>query len=98
MHNISYIQCLFVVIFLIDPYNVSITLLIEPREDFVIRLLDYTFVDKLKLEILERCSTFVKPIIAIVREVTREERILREDFDKRKLENQEYICLESHWW
>ena len=69
-----------------DVCSVNITTLVQPREDFLIRPLDPVFVERLKTEIVERCSTFVKPLIVVVRDVK-----TRDEFDKNKLQNGEYV-------
>ena len=50
----------------------------------MIRPLDNAFVTKLKSEILERCSTFVKRLIAVVNNITD-----KTNFDEKKLH--EYV-------
>jgi hypothetical protein len=67
-----------------DPFVVKISSLVQPRNEFLIRPLDNVFVTKLKSEILERCSTFVKPLIAVVNNITD-----KANFDEKKLH--EYV-------
>ena len=62
----------------------KISSLVQPRNEFLIRPLDNVFVTKLKSEILERCSTFVKPLIAVVNNITD-----KTNFDEKKLH--EYV-------
>ena len=54
----------------------------------MIHPLDQMFVERLKIEISDRCSTFVKLLIAIVKGVA-----TRDDFDKRKM-GVKFNCLQ----
>ena len=62
----------------------KINSLTQPRSEFLIRPLDKFFVSKLKSEILERCSTFAKPLICIFGNLTNKAR-----FDESKID--EYV-------
>ena len=55
---------------IIDSQRVSINILQHPRNDFLVRAIDKNFVSRLKLEMMEWCSTFAKPLIAMVRGLT----------------------------
>ena len=65
---------------LIDPYNVGSSALVPPRKEFLVRPLHGMFVKRLKLEILERPSTFCKPLRAIVNNA-----VAQEDFNEAKV-------------
>ena len=79
--------CLHFHLFYLDLFDANITSLVQPREEFLIRSLDQMFVERLKIEISDRCSTFVKPLIAIVKGVA-----TRDAFDKRKIDDGQYVC------
>ena len=79
--------CLHFHLFYLDLFDANITSLVQPREEFLIRPLDQMFVERLKIEISDRCSTFVKPLIAIVKGVA-----TRDAFDKRKMDDGQYVC------
>ena len=69
----NYIELLYskldTVFIFIDPYRLHINQLEPPRDEFLVRALDPAFVINLKTEVLERSSTFVKPFIAVVRDL-----------------------------
>ena len=56
-------------IYFLDPYKVLSHALVEPRVEFLVRPLNAAFVERLKCEMIQRPSTFAKPLIAIVKNV-----------------------------
>ncbi|XP_028417131.1 uncharacterized protein LOC114541406 [Dendronephthya gigantea] len=64
-----------------DVYKVLSHTLVQPRKEFLVRPLDPGFVNKLKFEILERPTNFVKPMIAIVKNAKS-----KSEFDESKLD------------